>query len=590
MKVIRDNVHEDIELSPAEMSIIHTRGFQRLHGCRQLGLTHLIYPGAKHSRFEHVLGVMQVATKIGKALKERGEFFTDPKDDFTTDSEGILLGKLLRLAALLHDMGHVPFGHTLEDEMPVIPKHDEPSHGKQHSRMDDTVSEVLRSSGNAQYVEPVLRVLRAISESKNDKTLYTLVDSGEIPPEYLVLADIIGNTICADLLDYIIRDHMMTGISATYDDRIFQYFGVGEHSWNEKPYKRIVIKLVRNGRFRKDALADLLDILKLRYNLSDKVLFHPKKCSADAMLIKAVSGSRLVGQLMHYSDDALLHALRNNSLVRMIQRRDLFNPVFSCGPDDISIFSTRAVAKEDVILELHRNTNEIRTRIEQLVEERLGFPSRETSVLIYCPRPKMTLKPVLALVQWKDNTVRRLNEIPASEDTITADQIGVLQDIYPRLWRLYLFVHPKLRCRGSEIRAEFLRALKDETGLTARCDPALENYLEVGCFDYKIGKMLDKELGGREGYSKMPATGRHAAWKECFEKVSASPDGLRARDDRFEDATPAVELASRDEGGLKRRMSHVVDSVLRAHSRKESTKRQRGHHRGSSGSARLREA
>src|SRR5437899_12144518 len=69
-KVIRDPVHGDISFSPAEMSVIHSPAFQRLHGCRQLGLTHLVYPGAKHSRFEHVLGVMHVATKILAGLKD----------------------------------------------------------------------------------------------------------------------------------------------------------------------------------------------------------------------------------------------------------------------------------------------------------------------------------------------------------------------------------------------------------------------------------------------------------------------------------------------------------------------------------------
>ena len=124
MKVIRDCVHGDLEFSPEEMRIIHTVGFQRLHGCRQLGLTYLVYPGAKHSRFEHVLGVAHLAFEIASSLKLKREFFTDEADDFFVDGERLSLGKLLRFAALLHDMGHVPFGHTLEDEMPVISKHD----------------------------------------------------------------------------------------------------------------------------------------------------------------------------------------------------------------------------------------------------------------------------------------------------------------------------------------------------------------------------------------------------------------------------------------------------------------------------------
>jgi uncharacterized protein len=208
VKIIRDNLHGDIEFSPEEMRLLHTAGFERLHGCRQLGLTHLIYPAAKHSRFEHVLGVMHVATQIARRIQGQGQFFQG--------KEGEKLIKLLRFAALLHDMGHVPFGHTLEDEMPIIPKHDEPSGQELPSRMEVAVAEVLRESKNEQYLQPVMQVLSAIAASKDDGRLFKTVEKEKINPDFLVLADIIGNTICADLLDYIQRDHMMTGIRATY--------------------------------------------------------------------------------------------------------------------------------------------------------------------------------------------------------------------------------------------------------------------------------------------------------------------------------------------------------------------------------------
>ena len=257
MKVIRDSVHGDLEFSPDEMRIIHTAGFQRLHGCKQLGLTYLVYPGAKHSRFEHVLGVAHLASEIAKSLRQRGDFFVGLKDDFLEPDNGIPLFRLLRIAALLHDMGHVPFGHTLEDEMPVIPKHDifAEKPGAARSRMERAVREVLTDSGNEKYAEAVLQVLLAISKSKKDDELYGLVEAGQVQPEYLILADIIGNTLCADLLDYIIRDHLMTGIRGTYDPRIFRYFGVEKHVWKGKPFNRVVIRLVKNGRFRRDALA-----------------------------------------------------------------------------------------------------------------------------------------------------------------------------------------------------------------------------------------------------------------------------------------------------------------------------------------------
>src|SRR5260370_10539247 len=80
MKIIRDNIHGDIEFRPEEMRLLHTAEFERLHGCRQLGLSHLVYPGAKHSRFEHVLGLMHVANEIAMRMREQGDFFPASKN------------------------------------------------------------------------------------------------------------------------------------------------------------------------------------------------------------------------------------------------------------------------------------------------------------------------------------------------------------------------------------------------------------------------------------------------------------------------------------------------------------------------------
>jgi uncharacterized protein len=553
MKVIRDTVHGDIELTPEELGVIHTAEFQRLHTCRQLGLAYLVYPGAKHSRFEHVLGVMHVATRIATRLKERKQFFHDD----TGDS----LWKTLRFAALLHDMGHVPFGHTLEDEMPLIAKHDVPSEGKQPSRMEQSVSKVLEESGNSGFIKPVLAVLRAIDTSKSDDKLYDLVDKGEIDRQFLVLADMIGNTICADLLDYIWRDHLMTGIRAVYDDRIFQYFAVGEHRHgNGKSYPRLIIKLVKNGRVRYDCLADLLDILKLRYNLSDKVLFHPKKCAADAMLIRAMadrgqSTEDLTRYLMEHSDDGLLDGQQSKPLLAALRSRGLFKAVFVCRRRDIRSYD-ETHNKKGLIERLHKDTD-FRHKIEKKIEAELGLPANQTSVLIFCPRPDMTLKPVRVLVQWSDGTIRRLNTIEEDDDPLTFAQVSVLQRLYPDLWKLYLFVQPELRSRGDFIRKKFAEVLKVETGLDASCDPAFAHYLEEGCMDYRIGRLLDRELDHAPSFAALSSPVKRSVRATCHERIP--------RDKYDEDYADrdAKTIASRvDSRGLLRQIRGIIESVI----------------------------
>src|SRR3954447_4460670 len=99
-KLIRDAVHGDIELGALEIELIDTPEFQRLRGIRQLGTAHLVFPSAMHTRFEHSLGTSWMAHQIVEVLRRQ-----QPIDQ---ESE-----TLIRVSALLHDITHIPFGHTL---------------------------------------------------------------------------------------------------------------------------------------------------------------------------------------------------------------------------------------------------------------------------------------------------------------------------------------------------------------------------------------------------------------------------------------------------------------------------------------------
>ena len=101
-KFIRDSVYGDIELSSFEVKIMDTPQFQRLRRIKQLGLISLIYPGATHTRFEHSVGTMNLGSKLAKKL----ELENDEQD-------------LIRISALLHDIGHGPFSHVSEGVLSV---------------------------------------------------------------------------------------------------------------------------------------------------------------------------------------------------------------------------------------------------------------------------------------------------------------------------------------------------------------------------------------------------------------------------------------------------------------------------------------
>ncbi len=112
MTVIRDTVWNNIWIEPAALRLIDTVPFQRLRRVKQLGLAYLVYPGAVHTRFDHALGVYHLAGRALRLLDRAGELADVPERDRT----------ILRLAGLLHDIGHYPFSHALEElEVALVP-------------------------------------------------------------------------------------------------------------------------------------------------------------------------------------------------------------------------------------------------------------------------------------------------------------------------------------------------------------------------------------------------------------------------------------------------------------------------------------
>ena len=101
---MRDPIHGFIKLSEKEKKLIDTQVFQRLRRIRQLAMTFLVYPGAVHTRFDHSIGVMHIVGRICSRLKELASNDVNDRDV-----------KLMRFAALIHDIGHGPFSHVSED-------------------------------------------------------------------------------------------------------------------------------------------------------------------------------------------------------------------------------------------------------------------------------------------------------------------------------------------------------------------------------------------------------------------------------------------------------------------------------------------
>src|SRR5438309_5754082 len=165
-KLIRDAVHGDIEVSSLEVELMDTPEFQRLRGIKQLGTAYLVFPSAVHTRFEHSLGTSWMAHRILQSVRRI--------EDVSQDEE-----KLIRVAALLHDLTHIPFGHTLEDERRVLPRHDKDESRLGYFLRESTVGRILAREGLVDEVVDVLKGRRGF------------------------MSDIVAGAISADLLDYL---------------------------------------------------------------------------------------------------------------------------------------------------------------------------------------------------------------------------------------------------------------------------------------------------------------------------------------------------------------------------------------------------
>jgi len=290
-KTVTDPIHGDIRITELERLIIDSPAFQRLRHVKQLGMTLKVFPGAEHSRFTHSLGTLQAAQKIMDRVV-RALDGPDPQrsllDDWREAEEFDLRFReatvLARLTALIHDLTHVPFGHTIEDDLKVLLSHDK--NVERFEALWSTLSDEVRSA-----IEPATSQLPL--EGRNDSLLAELraivldkVDDCQVSSLYPFVGDVVNNTICADLLDYLSRDHYFTGLPIALGDRFMDSFFIAPRDIQSEYAERLVLSVNRRGEFRIDIVTELIKYLRYRYEATERALYHKTKLAYDAMLGK----------------------------------------------------------------------------------------------------------------------------------------------------------------------------------------------------------------------------------------------------------------------------------------------------------------
>jgi len=194
-EAIRDPVHRLIRLEREDLPLLDGAPVQRLRSISQLGLTDRVYPGARHSRFEHALGTLEVATMLLEEMRARLglDALLGPLGLPESEDNWDQLVRMARLVALLHDIGHAPFSHVSEGLLP--------SGGHEQMTLalleHPAVADHLRQRGDA-ICDAVMRIL--------DPT------DLDLPPHLRFVRSLVCGRFGADRMDYLLRDSHCLGV------------------------------------------------------------------------------------------------------------------------------------------------------------------------------------------------------------------------------------------------------------------------------------------------------------------------------------------------------------------------------------------
>jgi HD superfamily phosphohydrolase len=310
---IRDPIHGFIRRSEKEAAIIDTPVFQRLRGIRQLALANLVYPGALHTRFDHSLGVMYIAGKLAEQL-------VDPEKQ-----------TMVRLAALLHDLGHGPFSHVSEN---LLERHFDRSKVK--------VKEKIHEHLTCEIILRDRELGRKLSEPERESIVGLL--KGE--KDSSLVRGIISGPLDADKQDYLLRDSYFCGVRYGVFDMDRLIGTLASHQDGKDTY----LVASENG------LYTIEQFVIAKYHMTTQVYRHRIRLITDAMITRALElgievdnkpelqhlyrydgTGKFIQNYLKWDDQRLISFLlrskgkrgHSSRLFSRLAERDLFKRVFS---------------------------------------------------------------------------------------------------------------------------------------------------------------------------------------------------------------------------------------------------------------------
>lgn len=336
-KTIRDSIHGNIKIGGVFLDLLGAPEIQRLHNVKQLGLAHLVFPGAHHTRLEHSLGAYNMALKASEMLN-------------LDESES----ELVTCAALLHDIGHGPFSHTLES---ILRDSLDVNHVDLTERLLFGEYEIFDSREKEFISSPSVHEI--LSKNNINQRYVADIIKGKML-EYPYLSQLLDSAIDVDQLDYLIRDAYYTGVAYGMIDV-------------ERFIQTLVINDDRLAIARK-GVGVVENILMARTLMYSSVYFHKTVRIAELMLSKSIEMIPNAKPLDFFkmTDAELVNDLKNegpfqNEIVTYLKYRVLFKQAYLLTHSNLDEQKNEIVKSlEDV---------ESRKEKEREIEDALNIPS-----------------------------------------------------------------------------------------------------------------------------------------------------------------------------------------------------------------------
>ena len=276
---VRDALYDRIPLAAPELALIGTPAFLRLDRIQQLGFVSRVWPGAKHARYDHSLGVLHLTRLAIAHLR------ATPGGAWLTDGDA----RVAAAAALLHDVGHYPFSHAIEELGPPIVPHEA----------------VGRRLIEGPELAPILREQWGVDPTR----VAAMVDrkGRELPTADRVLRGVLSGPLDMDKLDYLPRDARACNVPYGGVDtaRLIDALALAEVDDGTGSRTRVVI----GGK----GVSPLHSLINARQEMFDNVYWHHTNRACMAMLLRAVQEALLAGAVspaeLTDHDDASLLAL-----------------------------------------------------------------------------------------------------------------------------------------------------------------------------------------------------------------------------------------------------------------------------------------